>query len=342
MAIPNLVHAFGGRPPGARSILRSLWFTRILATLKPVGNALAVSFCVAVVTFFLIRFLLGDPAYQFAMAQGGGQPPAPDQVAAIRHDFGLDRPLLVQFGSFLLGLSHGDLGTSYQTRGMPVSHLVFGNLGTTFALTALTIVVSAISGIALGLLVAIARSRLLDNLVRTTAMVGIAAPSALVGLVLMLVVADTGGLLPSGGWGTGYPGNFRYLVLPVLTLAVWFVPAILRVALERARAVLDEPHIEAALTRGIPPGRLVIRHVLPNCALPILNFVALNTAWLLSGAVVVEMVFGTPGIGHTMANAISADDYPVIQACTLLTGLVVVLCSMTAAMIGRAIDPRTR
>jgi len=109
-----------------------------------------------------------------------------------------------------------------------------------------------------------ARSKTLDNLVRMSAMGGIAAPAALVALVLMSLNSALGGLLPTGGWGSGYPGNFKYLALPVITLCVGFVPQILRVVRERARAVLAEEHIEAARTRGIPPRVLILGHVLPN------------------------------------------------------------------------------
>ncbi|MFE2038514.1 ABC transporter permease [Streptomyces scopuliridis] len=325
--------------PGRR---RRASLRKLAASLAPVPNALIVAFCVVVVTFFLIRVVLGDPAYQYAMNQNGGQPPAPSQVAAIRHSFGLDRPVLVQFGSYLVGLLHGDMGFSYQNLSVPVSTVALGNLGTTAIMTALTIVTSALIGIVLGLAVALARFRTLDNMVRLIAMVGISAPTALVGLMLILSVSVAGRLLPAGGWGSGYPENFRYLVLPVATLVIWFAPAILRVVLERARAVFDEPFVEAALARGVPPLRLVVFHVLPSCALPVINFLALKTAWLLGGAVVTELVFGMPGLGHTMSSAITAADYPVIQACALLAGLLVVACTMTAAIVGRAIDPRTR
>jgi peptide/nickel transport system permease protein len=311
-----------------------------MAVGKPLLHAATVAVCVAIVTFFLIRALLGDPARRLAGLSG--QVASPQQVAALRAQLGLNRGLLAQFASYMTGLAHGDFGTSFQYRGTPVSSIVFGTLGNTVILAITTMLISAALGIALGLFCAAVRSRLVDNLTRILSMIAMSAPSALVGLVLILSVAVRGSLLPAGGWGTGYPGDFRYLVLPIVTLCVWFTPVIFRVVRERAVEVLREPHVEAACARGMPPMRLALRHVLPNCALPVLNIVALSTGGLLGGAVIVETVFGVPGLGQTMSNAINSDDFPVIQAVTLLSGLAVVLANTAADIAGRAIDPRTR
>jgi peptide/nickel transport system permease protein len=305
-------------------------------------NSAAVAAFVVVVTFFLIRYLLGDPAYQYAMSQNGGQPPQPAAVAAARTQLGINQPILSLFWQYIAGLLHGSLGDSYQPGHIPVGTLVWSGFSTTLVLTGLTVLVSALLGTALGLWLAIVRSRFLDSVVRIFAMAGIAAPAALVGLLLIWLSSSTGHILPAGGWGSGYPANFRYLVLPVITLSVGFVPVILRVVRERARATLAAPHIEAARTRGIPPTRLVLGHVLPECLVPLVHFIALNTAWLLSGAVVVEVVFGVPGIGRVLLAAVTADDYPTIQGCAMLLGFVVVLCFAIAQIVGALVDPRTR
>jgi peptide/nickel transport system permease protein len=255
---------------------------------------------------------------------------------------GINSPILAQFRHYVTGLLHGNLGNSFQPGRLPVAALVWSGFSTTLVLTGLTVLVSTVVGTLLGLWLAIVRSRPLDNLVRIFAMTGIAAPSALVGLVLIWLSSSTGDVLPAGGWGNGYPENFQYLVLPVITLCAGFVPVLLRVVRERARAVLAEEHIEAARTRGIPPLRLVSAHVLPECLVPLLHFIALNTAWLLSGAVVVEVVFGVPGIGRVLLAAVNTDDYPTIQACAMLLGLVVVICFAVAQIAGAIIDPRTR
>lgn len=305
-------------------------------------NSLAVAFGVVVITYFLIRALLGDPAYRYAMTQNAGMPPAPESVEAARAHLGLDGPLLVQFFDYITGLFRGDLGTSFQGAEKPVSQLVFSGFSITLVLTALAIVVAGVVGTALGLALAPVRSPIVDNIVRIIAMAGLAAPSALVGLVLIWAASVSGGPLPAGGWGFGYPDNFRFLILPVLTLSVWFVPAIMRMVLERARAILTKGYVSAARSRGISPVRLLLVHVLPECLVPLLRFIALNTAGLLSGAVVIETIFGIPGIGRTLMTAVTANDFPVIQACAMLTGLVVVVCFAIAQIIGGRIDPRIR
>ena len=312
------------------------------ALLATVVNSLIVAAFVVVVTFFLTRYLLGNPAYQYAMMQNGGQLPRPAAVAAARVQLGLNSPILVQFWHYVTGLLHGSLGSSFQPGRLPVATLVWSGFSTTLVLSGLTVVVSTVLGVPLGLWLAIVRSRFLDGLVRIFAMAGIASPAALVGLVLIWFSSSTGNVLPAGGWGSGYPANFRYLALPVITLSIGFVPIILRVVRERASAILAAEHIDAARSRGIPPLSLVLGHVLPECMVPLLRFIALNTAWLLSGAVVVEVVFGIPGIGRVLLAAVNADDYPTIQGCAMLMGFVVVICFAVAEIAGELIDPRTR
>jgi peptide/nickel transport system permease protein len=305
-------------------------------------NSLLVALFVVVVTFFVTRYLLGDPAYQYAMAKNGGQPPSARSVEAARAQLGIAAPILDQFGHYMRGLLHGDLGSSFQPGHLPVRKLVWSGFTTTLVLTGLAVLVSTVLGTALGLWLAVVRSRFLDTALRTFAMAGIAAPAALVGLLLIWLSTSLGGVLPAGGWGGGYPANFRYLALPVLTLCIGLVPVILRVVRERARAVLAEDHIAAARTRGIPPLSLVLGHVLPECLVPLLRFIALNTAWMLAGAVVVEVVFAVPGLGRVLLAAVHTDDFPTIQACAMLLGFVVVICFAAAEILGGLVDPRTR
>lgn len=311
----------------------------VLATLF---NSLVVALFVVVVTFFAIRYLLGDPAYQYALAKNGGQPPSAASVEVARRQLGIDSPILDQFWHYITGLFHGDLGTSFQPGHLPVGTLVWSGFTTTLVLTGLAVLISTVLGTLLGLRLAIVRSRSVDGVVRIFAMTGIAAPAALVGLLLIWLSSSLGGVLPAGGWGNGYPANFRYLALPVITLCIGLVPVILRVVRERARGVLAEEHIAAARTRGIPPLSLVVGHVLPECVVPLLRFIALNTAWLLGGAVVVEVVFAVPGLGRVLLAALHTNDFPTIQACAMLLGFVVVVCFAAAEIVGALVDPRTR
>jgi peptide/nickel transport system permease protein len=305
-------------------------------------QAASVAVGVMVVTFFLVRAALQDPAVGLARQTTGTMNAPLDVVESFRQKLGIEGNWLQQFGEYGLGLLRGDLGDSYHYSELSVAQLVGSGLGTTLLVAVLTALISTLIGIVMGLLAGARNNHPLDRLIRGSSTVAISTPSALVGLILILVFSVNLGWLPAGGWGDGYPGNFRYLILPVATLCVWYIPVILRVVRERAVEVMMDGHVESARSRGLTPSRVLLSHVLPNCALPTLTITALSMGGLLSGAVIVEIVFGIPGIGHVMMDAITESDFPVIQALTIFTGLVIVLCNMAAELAGRVIDPRTR
>ena len=305
--------------------------------LEPFGKALVVAFLVAVVTFILGKLMLGDPG---RLMLG---PYAPqDAVEALNRKLGVDQPLLSQFWSYLGGLAHGRLGDSFAYEGMSVWQVVGPALATSCLIAVLTAVVSVLLALVAGLVGAGSASRSIDVLVKGASLVGLSAPPAFVALVLILVVAVKAGALPAGGWGSAYPDNFRYLILPVATLAIGLAPVLIRIIRERAAEILDEAHIEAAIARGVPMWRIMWRHVLPNSAGPLLAVLGANIGALLSGAVVVDVIFGLPGLGRLASNAIGSGDVPVIQGVALMSGLVVTGSNLLAEMLQRAIDPRLR
>jgi peptide/nickel transport system permease protein len=301
-----------------------------------------VAFGVSVVTFFLTRLVLDDPGLISARAASGGLSPPAALVARFQREYGTDRPVLVQFAAWIGDLLRFDLGDSYQYKELSVAQLVGAGLGTTLLMALAAIVCASVIGLALGLAVAARRSRALDSAFRSAATLSLAAPQALVGLALILILSVQARLFPAGGWGTGYPDNFRYLALPVATLTIALAPLVFRITRERALEVQGEGHVEAARSRGLAAGRILTRHVLPNCAAPVITAVAMSLGGLISGAVIVEMVFGMPGIGHVLTAALGTSDYPVIQAMTLLTGMAIVVCNMVSEIANRALDPRMR
>ncbi|MDR3360814.1 MAG: ABC transporter permease [Bifidobacteriaceae bacterium] len=308
----------------------------------PLWQALTVAFGVTVITFFMTRWVLDDPGLVAArLATQRNSPPA-EIVAKFSHELGTDRPVLAQFGAYLWGLARADLGESYQYKELTVRQLVAAGLGTTLLVALLTIVLASAVGLALGFWTATHQSKWIDRALRLGATVTLSAPQAMVGLVLILVLSVHSGLLPAGGWGTGYPDNFRYLVMPVATLTLALAPVFFRVARQRALEVTAEGHVEAARSRGLGPVRVMVRHVLPNCAAPVVTAMAMGLGGLLSGAVIVEMVFGIPGVGHVLTDAIGRSDFPVIQAMTLVTGLAIVVCNAASEIASRVIDPRMR
>lgn len=335
MTASSAAGAVGTDPPAPASG-RRVW-RRVAAILRPLLQALVVSFCVVVVTFFLVRAFLGDPA-RAKLGLNASQA----QVDQLRAQWGLNRPLLSQFVDYLRGLPRGDLGTSIQGTDTKVATLIFGALRNTALLALVSMILAVLLGVAGGVWAALTRIKIVDILLRGLAMLALASPPALIGLVLIFAVAVRAGLAPVGGWGTGYPDNFRYLALPIASVTILMTPVILRVVRSRAIEVMREPHIEAARSRGMRPLRLVLRHLLPNCALPILTVVGLSAGSLLSGAVVVEAVFGVPGLGQVLLNAMNSSDFPVIQGAAMVSGVAVALCNALAEIAQRAIDPRIR
>ena len=310
---------------------------RLAAMGSPLVQAIVVTLLVMIITFFLIRTLLGDPA---VVLIGGNTGASPERIAALRTELGLDKPLPVQFLDYATGLLHGNLGNSFQHPATTVASIVVNGAGVTFALVGVTLLISCVVGIGVGLLAAGGNWPVFDNIIRVLSLLGLAAPGALVGLVLILTVALGGGLFPAGGWGSGYPDNVQYLILPAVTVSFWLTPIILRVVRERAGDVLHEPFAEAAAARGMSRARLMLRHVAPNCAGPVLTIIGVSLSYLISGAVIVEIVYGLPGIGRAMTTAVGSLDFPVIQGIVLLTGAVVVVLNLIAEIATRVIDPR--
>ena len=302
-----------------------------------VVQAVAVAIAVVVVTFALVHIVPGDPARQ---ALG---PEAPQQtVDALRHQLGLDRPLPTQFVDFVGDAVQGDLGESITFSGRSVLGIVASGLGVTLVLIAATVILSTLLGVPLGLIAATSRRPSIDRSIRLTTIALLATPPFFVGIVLILLLAVNAGIAPAGGWGDGYPDNLRYLWMPTLALSCYLTPVIARVTRQRARAILAEQFIDAAISRGLSLPRLTLRHVLPNSALPVIALIGLNAGALIGGAVVVEAVFGLPGLGSVLVRAVSGRDYPVIQGTAIVAGVVVVCANMLAEAAGRLIDPRTR
>ncbi|MCQ8186911.1 ABC transporter permease [Streptomyces rugosispiralis] len=310
---------------------------RLAAMASPLVQAIVVTLLVMVITFFLIRTLLGDPA---VVLIGGNTGASPQRIAALRAELGLDKPLPAQFLDYVAGLLHGDLGNSFQHPTTTVASVVVNGAGVTFALVGVVLLISCVVGIGVGLLAAGGDWPVFDNIIRVFSLIGLAAPGALIGLVLILTAALGGRLFPAGGWGSGYPDNFQYLILPAVTVSFWLTPIILRAVRERAGEVLHEPFAESAAARGMSRTRLMLRHVAPNCAGPVLAIIGVSLSYLISGAVIVEIVYGLPGIGRAMTTAVGSLDFPVIQGIVLLTGAVVVVLNLIIEIATRVIDPR--
>jgi len=284
------------------------------------GQAVVTVAVVVVIVFLLVRLIPGDPAkvilgVQYTPAAGN----------ALRAQLHLDQPLPEQFLLYVQGLLRGDLGNSSAQPGRTVVDVIGAALPATAAVALTGIIFGLIFGVILGMTAAITKRPVVDFLVRVWSMLTFSVPGFLVGLLLILLFALSLNLLPAGGWPGSWPANIPYLILPGLTLSITLSTLTARTVRQAAIDTQGQSFIEAAYARGLPARILNFRHVLPNSILPAVTLVGISFGTLLTGAIIVESVFGIPGLGQQMSQAVSARDYPVIQGVALISAVVVVV-----------------
>jgi peptide/nickel transport system permease protein len=301
------------------------------------GQALLTVFIVVVLVFLLVRIIPGDPVRVIL-----GTEYSPESAAALSEQLNLNKSIPEQFFLYVGGLFRGDLGESTSQSGRSVIDIIGGALPATAAVALTGIVFGVIVGVILGLLAAISRRRGVDLTVRTWSMLTFSVPAFLVGLLLILVFSLNLAWLPAGGWPGTWPENFAYLVLPGIALSTTMSTLITRTVRQSAIDAQGQQFMEAAFMRGLPGRVLTLKHVLPNSLLPVLTLVGISFGTLLTGAIIVESVFGIPGLGSEMSQAVSRRDYPVIQGIALISALVVVVSGYVVEIAYTFIDPRAR
>lgn len=291
----------------------------------------AILFGVAAITFVLLYALPADPARMIA-----GRSATAQTVANIRHELGLDQPLLLQFVHYVTGLIQGDLGRSYAQK-TEVITLILARLPATLTLMAAGIFVEVLLGTALGALAALNRGGFVDRLVMMSAFVGVSAPQFVVALLLLYVFAATLGWFPMSGYGT-----FAHVVLPAMTLGLLGAGWYARMVRSAMIDVLNQDYIRTARAKGLSARRVILRHALPNAVLPIIAMIGIDIGQFMGGVVVVEAVYGWPGIGQLAWQAIQQVDIPIIMGVTLTSALAIIIGNLIADLIAPVIDPRIR
>lgn len=284
---------------------------------------------IAVVVFFFVRALPGDPARLYA-----GQDASAQEVVAVRERFGLDRSLPEQFGFFLTQLVQGDLGRSFRVN-RPVGELLGRHFTPTLFLAVAATVVATLVGMGLGIVAAVWRGSPTDLGVMSISILGISTPSFFLGLLLIYVFAVNLGVLPVSG-----SVSLAGLVLPTLTLAASSVGTIARFARSSLLEVIGEDYIRTARAKGVQQGRIITKHALRNALIPVVTVIGLQFGFLLSGAIIVETIFTFPGLGWLLIQSIDARDYPVIQALLLVFSVQFVVINLLVDLLYAAIDPR--
>lgn len=322
------------RPLTVRFLPMPMIFRTLLAR---AGQIVIVALFVTIGISLLIRLVPGDPAMTML-----GDKASPEALTALRHELGIDVPVMEQVGNTLGRLLQGDLGTSFAFRGQEITTLIGPSLIVTGSVAALAIVFSLLVGVPLGLWLALVRRSGADLIGRllTTVMLGL--PSFMAGLILLYVVSLRLDLAPPGGWAGRWPANFEYVWLPAAALSVYLGSLITRTVRHAALEAIGQPYVEAARTRGVPRYRIVFFHVLPNALLPVITLVGFNAGILVSGAVTVETVFTLPGLGAKLLQAMGGRDLPVVQGIALLTAVSIVVLNLLSDLLNIAVDPRLR
>jgi ABC-type dipeptide/oligopeptide/nickel transport system permease component len=286
---------------------------------------------VTFVVFGMMYLAPGDVTVMLAASS-----PSPEQVAAIRREFGLDRPPWVQYGMFLRRVAHGDLGDSWIDR-RPVMPQVVDAFGYTLRLAAVALGLSIVLGTAGGIVSAVRYRSATDESILSATLLGISVPVFVTGLLLIYLFAFRLGWFPTSGAGT-----WRHLVLPACTLASFLTAYNVRMTRACMLDVLGQDYVRTARAKGVGELGVLGRHAFRNALVPMVTVVGLQVGLLLGGSVITETVFGYPGVGQLVVSAISARDTPLVQACVLITASGFILVNLLVDMSYVLIDSRIR
>lgn len=296
-------------------------------------------FGISILTFALVHVAPGDPiATQFGLDLRGIEP---ETIARMRQQLGLNDPVPVQYLRYIRNLLRGDMGTSLSTKS-PVAKEIFQRFPATIQLAGASMAVVLVLSIPLGIISALKRASVLDNLAMGGALLGVSMPSFWFGIMLILLFGLKLGWLPTAGRGEGLGGTLRSLVLPAVTLGTGMMGLVTRITRSSMLEVLGQDYIRTAHAKGLAPMTVIIRHGLRNALIPVITILGIQFAGLLGGAVIVETIFAWPGMGRLAVNAIWRRDYPVIMGCVLVFAALFVLANLMVDILYTLIDPRIR
>lgn len=301
--------------------------------------AVAIVAVMSVLVFGATHVLPGDAAVMIL-----GQYATPEALAAIRAKLGLDQPLYIQYWRWASGFVQGDMGQSLIME-RPVAPIVWQALEKSMILATLSMASVAIIGIGLGVVSALYRGRTIDHLASLFGYLGISVPEFFWALVLLLVFASWLGWLPASGYATlddGLLAMASHLLLPVVTLTLTLIAHVLRMTRSSMLEVLHSGYVRTARAKGLPERLVLFRHALRNGLLPTITILAFDFGWLIGGIVVIESVFGYPGIGRMLIFALQRHDIPLMQAIILVMTIIFTLANLAADLLYAYFNPRIR
>ena len=294
------------------------------------GLAVLVALTVSIIAYMLL-YLSGDPALAIA-GEGARQA----DIDLIRKTYGFDRPLIVQYGDWLLKLLRGDLGVSMYFK-TDVAPLIFSKLSTTLLLAVYALTVALVSSVPLGVLAAIYKNSWIDSLCLAVAVVGQSMPNFFFALILIMLFSISWRLLPVSGSGT-----WQHFVMPAITLGYYAAPAFMRLIRAGMIEVLSADYIRTARAKGLPTHTVIFKHALRNAIVPVVALAAVQLGFLLGGSIVIETIFALDGLGYLAYQSITFKDYPVTQIIVLLLSVIYILLTLASDVANAWLDPRIR
>lgn len=290
---------------------------------------------ISIISFLLVKLSPGDPVRMLLGARA-----TEEAVAALREQYGFDRPLIEQYLVYLKNIALGDLGRSIRFR-VPVDDLILQFLPRTLFLIGYVLVLSLPATILLAVLAARSQDRWPDQLIRLFSVVGMGVPVFWLAVLMARYFGVELGWFPVSGWGEGFVGHLHHLFLPALSTALWMVPLLLRNLRGALLEQMEADYVVACRARGFGEGYIFRRHILRNSLLPTLHLLGVMIAFLIGGSVVVEIVYAVPGLGALMVGSVIGRDYYVVQGLTLTYALGTVLVTLSIDLLTAVLDPRT-
>jgi peptide/nickel transport system permease protein len=291
---------------------------------------------IPIIVFTLIRLIPGDPAV--AMLGDRATEPALERM---RHAMGLDKPIYVQYGLFMKDLLQFDLGKSTRYD-VPVTEILFGRLKVSLFVVLYTVILTSLISLPLGILAALKKDSLFDNIVRSALMVTLVMPSFWLGIMFIILFSVKLGIFPVSGYGVGPIGHLRHLFLPSLTISLSIAPILIRSLRNSILEVQSSDYVKTARSKGLAERAVVTTHVLRNALIPAVTLLGISIGSLMGGTVITEKVFGLPGAGALLIDSITARDYAMLQAATLIFAFMVIMVNLATDIIYSFLDPRVR
>lgn len=295
-----------------------------------------VLFGVTIIVFALLQMIPGDPATAML-----GMQARPESLAALRSELGLDRPLWEQYFRYVSNVARLDLGESLKYK-VNVSSLLVERLEVTLVLILYATVLMIVLSLPLGIISALRKDGMFDQLTRTILMITLVMPAFWIGIIFLTYLSLKLQLFPVSGYGETWQEHLHHLFLPALTIALSITPILVRALRTSILEAMNSDYIRTARAKGLREQAVVSAHVLRNALIPALTLLGLSVGYLLGGTVIVENVFSLPGAGKLLVDAIAARDYPLVQSTTLIFAILVILVNLITDLTYTFLDPRVR